>query len=92
MTAFWEHFSAEKEMSQARNMAQAAKDAGVTHVIWSTLEDTRLRVPLADTRMPTLQGKYKVPHFDGKGEANAIFTELGVPTTLPATPPSTGTT
>jgi uncharacterized protein YbjT (DUF2867 family) len=82
VTAFWEHYSAEKEMSQARHMAQAAKDTGVKHVIWSTLEDTRLRVPLSDTRMPTLQGKYKVPHFDGKGEANAAFTEVGVPTTF----------
>jgi len=25
---------------------------------------------------------YKVPHFDAKGEANDIFTELGVPTTF----------
>ena len=32
--------------------------------------------------MPTLHGKYKVPHFDGKGEADAIFTEAGVPTTF----------
>jgi uncharacterized protein YbjT (DUF2867 family) len=32
--------------------------------------------------MPTLMGKYKVPHLDAKGEANAIFTELGVPTTF----------
>ena len=82
VTAFWEHFSVEKEQSQARNMARAAKDAGVKHVIWSTLEDTRLRVPLADPRMPTLHGKYKVPHFDGKGEANGYFSELGVPTTF----------
>jgi uncharacterized protein YbjT (DUF2867 family) len=82
VTAFWEHFSAEKEQSQARHMAQAAKDAGVKHVIWSTLEDTRLRVPLEDARMPTLQGKYKVPHYDGKGEANAFFSALGVPTTF----------
>ncbi|MFL5611444.1 MAG: NmrA family NAD(P)-binding protein, partial [Gemmatimonadaceae bacterium] len=67
--------------SQARNMAQAAKDAGVKHVIWSTLEDTRQSVPISDDRMPTLMGKYKVPHFDAKGEANAFFTELGVPTT-----------
>ena len=52
------------------------------HVIWSTLEDTRKLVPLSDDRMPTLHGKYKVPHFDGKGEADAIFTELGVPTTF----------
>jgi len=39
-------------------------------------------VPLDDDRMPTLGGKYKVPHFDGKGEANQIFTDLGVPTTF----------
>jgi hypothetical protein len=63
-------------------MAQAAKDAHVKHVIWSTLEDTRESIPLSDDRMPTLMGKYKVPHFDGKGEANAVFTQLGVPTTF----------
>jgi uncharacterized protein YbjT (DUF2867 family) len=81
LTNFWEHFSAEREVTQARNMAQAAKAAGVQHVIWSTLEDTRKWVPLEDNRMPTLQGKYKVPHFDGKGEADQIFRDLGVPTT-----------
>ena len=82
VTFFWEHFSPEKEVAEARAMAQAAKHAGVSHVIWSTLEDTRQWVPLSDNRMPTLLGKYKVPHFDGKGEANAAFTELGVPTTF----------
>ncbi|MFL5463954.1 MAG: NmrA/HSCARG family protein [Gemmatimonadaceae bacterium] len=81
MTNFWEHMKPEKELSQARNMAQAAKDAGVRHVIWSTLEDTRQSVPISDDRMPTLMGKYKVPHFDAKGEANGYFAELGVPTT-----------
>ena len=81
MTSFWEHFSAEKEVAQVENMARAAKTAGVRHVIWSTLEDTRRWVPLSDDRMPTLQGKYKVPHFDGKGEADAKFKEHGVPTT-----------
>jgi uncharacterized protein YbjT (DUF2867 family) len=82
VTFFWDHFSPEKEIAEARSMAQAAKHAGVAHVIWSTLEDTRKWVPLSDNRMPTLQGKYKVPHFDGKGEANAAFTEAGVPTTF----------
>jgi uncharacterized protein YbjT (DUF2867 family) len=82
VTFFWEHMKPEKELSQARNMAQAAKDAKVEHVIWSTLEDTRKSIPLSDDRMPTLMGKYKVPHLDAKGEANAIFTELGVPTTF----------
>ena len=82
VTNFWEHFSAEREVTQARNMAQAAKAAGLQHVIWSTLEDTRKWVPLEDDRMPTLHGKYKVPHFDGKGEADQIFRDLGVPTTF----------
>ncbi|HYF38366.1 MAG TPA: NmrA/HSCARG family protein [Gemmatimonadales bacterium] len=82
LTNFWEHFSPEKELQQARNMAQAAKEAGVQHVIWSTLEDTRKWVPLESDQMPTLQGKYKVPHFDAKGEADGFFREAGVPTTF----------
>ena len=81
VTFFWEHFSPEKEGQQARNMAAAAKAKGVQHVIWSTLEDTRRWVPLEDDRMPTLMGSYKVPHFDGKGEADHVFTDLGLPTT-----------
>jgi hypothetical protein len=63
-------------------MAEAAKEAGLKHVIWSTLEDTRKWVPLDDNRMPTLMGKYKVPHFDAKGEADECFRKLGVPTTF----------
>ncbi len=82
VTFFWDHFSPDKEIAQARAMAEAAKDAGVKHVVWSTLEDTRKWVPVEDPRMPTLQGKYKVPHFDAKGEANGIFAALGVPTTF----------
>ena len=82
VTFFWAHLKPERELSEARNMAQAAKDAGVKHVIWSTLEDTRKSIPLSDNRMPTLMGKYKVPHFDAKGEADGIFTELRVPTTF----------
>jgi uncharacterized protein YbjT (DUF2867 family) len=82
VTFFWDHFSPEKEHAQARAMATAAKQAGLRHVIWSTLEDTRKWVPLNDDRMPTLMGKYKVPHFDAKGESDQVFNELGVPTTF----------
>ncbi len=82
VTFFWAHFSPEKELAEVGAMARAAKTAGVKHVIWSTLEDTRKLVPVSDNRMPTLQGKYKVPHFDAKGEANALFASAGVPTTL----------
>ena len=81
VTFFWEHFLPEKELAQATAMATAAKMAGLKHVIWSTLEDTRLKVPLKDTRMPTLMARYKVPHYDAKGEADKIFLQAGLPTT-----------
>ena len=80
VTNFWEHFSAEKEKAQAKNIAEAAKAAGVKHVIWSTLEDTREFMSPDDKRMPMLQEKYRVPHFDAKAEANAFF--KGVPSTM----------
>ncbi len=79
VTNFWEHFSPERELAQAANIAHAAERAAVGHVVWSTLEDTRDRVPLTDPRMPTLMQRYKVPHFDAKGEADALFRAL--PTT-----------
>jgi uncharacterized protein YbjT (DUF2867 family) len=82
VTFFWAHFSPEKERTQARHMAQAAKSAGIAHLIWSTLEDTRQWVPLSDGRMPTLMNEYKVPHYDAKGESDRYFTELGLPTTF----------
>lgn len=82
VTFYWAHFSPEKEKAEAKTMAEAAKAAGLQHVIWSTLEDTRQYVPLEDTRMPTLMGKYKVPHFDAKGESDRFFNESGVPTTF----------
>lgn len=82
VTNFWEHFDPEREFVQGRNQAEAAKAASVEHAIWSTLEDSRNWVPLEDDRMPTLLGKYKVPHFDAKGEVNRVFEELGVPTTM----------
>jgi uncharacterized protein YbjT (DUF2867 family) len=82
LTNYWEHLSVEREQAQASNMAAAAKAAGVRHAIWSTLEDTRKWVPLDDNRMPTLQGRYKVPHFDSKGEADQFFRDAGVPTTF----------
>jgi hypothetical protein len=33
-------------------------------------------VPIEDARLPTLRDKYKVPHFDAKGEADAFFAGL----------------
>jgi uncharacterized protein YbjT (DUF2867 family) len=81
VTSFWEHMSPERELAQATALARATGQAGVQHVVWSTLEDSRRDVPLDDPRLPTLQGKYKVPHFDAKGEADAVFAAEAGPTT-----------
>jgi uncharacterized protein YbjT (DUF2867 family) len=80
VTNFWEHMSAEREKQQARNIADAARQAHVKHIVWSTLEDTRQFMPPTDTRMPFLQGAYRVPHLDCKNEANEYF--KGLPTTF----------
>jgi uncharacterized protein YbjT (DUF2867 family) len=62
-------------------MARATRKSGVQHVIWSTLEDTRKWLALEDGRLPTLHGKYKVPHFDAKGAVDHVFAEEAAPTT-----------
>ncbi|MFI7061722.1 NmrA/HSCARG family protein [Kribbella sp. NPDC050124] len=74
--------AAEMELFQAETAARAARDAGVRHVIWSTLDDTR---PFFDGRadVPRLDGgRYTVPHFDAKAEADELFTKHGVPMTF----------
>ena len=82
VTFYWAHMDPEREISNAHNLAKAAKHADIKHAIWSTFEDTRKHFPLTDNRMPTIDSKYKVPHFDTKAEANHYFTDLGVPTTF----------
>ena len=82
VTFYWAHMSPDKELAEAKALAEAAKAAGLKHVIWSTLDDMRKWVPLSDARMPTLLGKYKVPHFDAKGEADHFFKDLGLPVTF----------
>ncbi|MEU1184038.1 NmrA/HSCARG family protein [Streptomyces sp. NPDC005820] len=82
VTDFWAHGSAARETEEIEVLARAAKDAGLRHVVWSTLEDTRELLPLEDQRMPVLQEKYNVPHFDAKGEGNELFRRAGVPTTF----------
>ncbi len=82
VTFYWAHMSPQKENAHAKALAEAAAHAGIQHAIWSTFEDTRAHVPPTDDRMPTLLGRYKVPHFDAKAEMNDVFTKLGVPTTF----------
>lgn len=82
VTNFWAHGSAAKETEEIGVLVRAAEAAGLRHVVWSTLEDTRELLPLDDARMPVLQDRYNVPHFDAKGEGNELFGQAGVPTTF----------
>jgi uncharacterized protein YbjT (DUF2867 family) len=82
VTNFWEHTDVAREGHQAAAMARATKRAGLSHVVWSTLEDTRKDIPLTDTRMPVLHGQFFVPHFDSKGQVDAIFANEGAPTSF----------
>ncbi|WP_375386314.1 NmrA/HSCARG family protein [uncultured Microbacterium sp.] len=82
VTNFWAHGSADRELAEIGVLARSAKAAGLQHVVWSTLEDTRDLLPLHDDRMPVLQDRFNVPHFDAKGEGNDLFAAEGVPTTV----------
>jgi uncharacterized protein YbjT (DUF2867 family) len=81
VTNFWEHLSGQKEEAQAQTLAGAAAQAGIRHAIWSTLEDTRDFFPADGRRMPVLEGRYNIPHYDAKGAANRFFAQHRVPTT-----------
>lgn len=57
MTNYWEHKSAEKEMTDGKAIINAAKDAGVELLLWSGLESvSRISGGKLD----------KVHHFDSK--------------------------
>ena len=82
VTNYWADMNTAHEMPQTKNASEACATAGVTHVVLSTLEDSRNFITEGNEDFPKLDGgKYYVPHFDCKGEAAEIFKSL-VPTTL----------
>lgn len=81
VTPYWAHGSAERELAQADALAAGARRAGVRHVVWSTLEDTRRYIEPDGATLPLLQGRYNVPQFDAKGEADQRFIGRGLPLT-----------
>ena len=58
------------ELTQAKNLAEACKHNNISHVIWSTLENTKETLK---NQAPVLKGEYSTPHFDCKNEANSLF-------------------
>jgi uncharacterized protein YbjT (DUF2867 family) len=65
VTNFWEEGT--DEVKQATAAVRAAKDAGVKHLIWSTLPDVEA----------ISGGKFSVPHFTGKARVDRIVNEAG---------------
>src|SRR5438045_2971952 len=65
VTNNWEQ--ATDEVKQATAAVHAAKDAGVNHLIWSTLPDVEA----------ISGGKFRVPHFTGKARVDRIVKETG---------------
>ena len=57
------------ERKQATAAVRAAKDAGVEHLIWSTLPNVEA----------ISGGKFDVPHFTGKAKIDRIVKEAGFP-------------
>jgi NmrA-like family len=65
VTNFWEQGT--DELKEATAAVRAAKDAGVKHLVWSTLPDVGA----------ISGGKFHVPHFTGKAKVDRIVREAG---------------
>jgi uncharacterized protein YbjT (DUF2867 family) len=64
VTNFW---AGADEISQGKNAVQAAKEAGISHFVWSTLPDVE----------QISNGKFKVPHFTGKAKVDELVKNAG---------------
>ncbi|ESZ98132.1 putative NmrA-like family domain-containing protein 1 [Sclerotinia borealis F-4128] len=73
VTNFWESQSAEVEKKQGMAIADAAKEAGVQHFIWSSLLDI---TELTKGALP------KVTHFDSKAHIEEYVRQIGIPATF----------
>lgn len=73
VTNYWESKSADTELAQGKNVADAAKESGVSHLIFSSL----LNVTDASGGRLT-----HVPHFDAKADIEKYILSTGVPSTF----------
>lgn len=81
-------------MTQGKNIADVAKEAGVKHLIWSSLcnatkgtsSNVKHSAPrkFTDFSPNTVSGGKlpNVPHFDGKAEVEEYINAIGVPATF----------
>ncbi|TRM68560.1 hypothetical protein BD626DRAFT_534561 [Schizophyllum amplum] len=73
VTDFWSDLSAEREITQGKNIADICKEENVQHLVWSSLLDvTKLTNGVLS----------EVRHFDSKATVEEYIRELGVPATF----------
>lgn len=73
VTNYWESQSAETEMKQGKAIADAAKEAGVQHFVWSSL------LNVTELTNGVLS---KVSHFDSKAKIEEYIRSTGMPATF----------
>ncbi|KAK2855748.1 hypothetical protein FQN49_004877 [Arthroderma sp. PD_2] len=73
VTNFWETGKSETEIQQGKNIADAAKETGVQHLIWSSL------INVTKVSGGKLTG---VSHFDSKAAVEEYIRKIGVPATF----------
>ncbi|KAH7042849.1 NmrA family transcriptional regulator [Macrophomina phaseolina] len=73
VTNYWETAKYDVEVAQGKNVADVAKEAGVKHLIFSSL--------LHATK--TTNGRLKhIPHFDAKADIEEYIRKSGIPATF----------
>jgi hypothetical protein len=73
VTNYWESASSDTEITQGKNVADVSKDAGVQHLIFSSLLNVT----------KTSNGRLThVPHFDSKADVEQYIRDSGVPATF----------
>jgi uncharacterized protein YbjT (DUF2867 family) len=73
VTNYWETRSADVEMKQGKAMADAAKEAGVQHFVWSSLPN------VTELSKGALA---HVAHFDSKAHIEEYIRKIGLPATF----------
>ncbi|MCJ1478103.1 hypothetical protein MMC13_006778 [Lambiella insularis] len=73
VTNFWEKASAEVEIAQGKNLADASKEAGVQHLIWSSLPNV---IEMSGGKLMDARA------FDSKAAVEEYIRTLGLPATF----------
>lgn len=94
VTDFWQDMNVDNEMQVLRNLKEAVKEAGVKHVVLSSLEGSKEYVnslsseeketwkPVPGAASSPEAKEMYVPHLDGKFKITKEFQDSGVPVTM----------